>query len=379
MVGTVTGSVFAQNSTLKELEGTADLILIGKSRATSIDGLVASVEITPVRVLKGGSSITSQSPTVAKVRVEQQYVDVLTKLLTNPTSQKNQSPLGMWFLKHLEGKDWDALPLSGSDSIPKYFVTISDLPLPDDFAYEPSATVQTKIIKELGAEMERVWGNNQPEYVRYKSLRFLALNSIATGMDGVAELAVRFSKSNSEQLRSFAMSWRIQGGDSKALTELEDEKTLLRSENRSSEIANAISSYRGSDPLFIQSLGKLTSKPIPARIREEAGRVLRAVHSKEAVPFLVAMLDSDLDNLKYDGVMGLASFAQDLPVTTPENVRTGNWLKPGPNSKSATYAVAPQEASQYMPATDTFEKNQTRYIGYWKTWWANHRSVLEQP
>src|SRR5262245_15609916 len=81
LIGITASSILAQDITLKELEGTADLILIGRGRARSIDGLVAAVEITPIRILKSGLSITPQSPIVARVRVEQHYVDVFTKLL----------------------------------------------------------------------------------------------------------------------------------------------------------------------------------------------------------------------------------------------------------------------------------------------------------
>lgn len=278
--------------------------------------------------------------------------------------------------------DWEALPFMYEvfrEAIRGYYVAISDSPFPDGFAYEPSATVQTKLIKELGAEMERVWGNNNGELdVRDRCLLKLAEDISIGSMDSVSELTERFSKSNSERLRSLALSWRIRGADSTALKEIANETKLL--EMQAGEIATAISSYRGSDPLFIQGLGKLISnKSLPTGIREQAGRVLRAVHSKEAVPFLAEMLDSDLTILKYDGVMGLASFALNLPIATPENVTSMNWLRPQPRSESMTYAVTLEEARGYMPATDTFEKDQTRYTGYWKSWWAKNRSVLEQP
>lgn len=376
MVGMVTGSVFAQDVTLKELIAAADLIVIGKAQTRSINDLVATAEIIPARVLKGSQS---QSPIIIKFTVDQDYADALAKSLSRQNRPEPKYHT-MWFLKNSEGAGWEALHILRQENIFSYVITVSDLSLPGDFAYDPSATVQAKVIKEFGAQMERAWGQNNEKaiHVRDRNLLLFALFHIDSSMDGAADLAERFSKLNSDRLRSLGLAWGLRGGDSNALKKIETEtKTFLVEQE--SAIASGIGSYQGNAPLFIKGLGKLVNPSFPTRIREEAGRVLRAVHSKEAVPFLAAMLDSDLGNLKYNGVMGLASFAQGLPITTPENVRTGNWLKPEPGSNSATYAVAPQEASRYMPATDTFEKDQTRYTGYWKSWWAKHRSVLEQP
>ena len=379
LIGIVAGSVFAQDLNLTQLEEAADLIIVGKARVLSIDGLVAAVEIIPVRELKADQPITSQSPIVAQMIVSEDDADAIARLAlaqNDQNYQKAQNSLGMWFLKNLGELGWKALPLSGRRSIYKYCAALSDLPLPDHFAYEPATTVQTKIIKELGAQMERLWKNNEPtRRVRDLSLEYIALHSIDSRMDGVVELAERFSKSNSDQLRAYPLLWRIRAGDSKALNEIENDKKLTQ--RQEAAIATVIGSYRGDDPLFIEGLGKLTSNAFPNSIRQQAGYVLRAVHTKEAVPILVGMLDSDLDDLKYNGVMGLAAFALDTPVLTPEIVRTMGWLRPGPKNKSAAYAIPLEEATKYMPTTISFSFDQARYISYWKNWWVTNYSYIQ--
>src|SRR5262245_45551615 len=90
VIGIVTGFAFAQDFALKELEEAADLIIIGRHRAVSIDGLVATVEITPIRVLKGGRSITSQTPVVVKLKIGPGHADTITKALNNQIPQKSE-------------------------------------------------------------------------------------------------------------------------------------------------------------------------------------------------------------------------------------------------------------------------------------------------
>jgi len=72
------------------------------------------------------------------------------------------------------------------------------------------------------------------------------------------------------------------------------------------------------------------------------------------------------------GVTGLASFANDMPMQTPQNVVNMGWAKTGKGSYTT------EETLRNFPAKDDFIKEESKYVGFWKNWWATNQATLTQ-
>jgi len=102
-----------------------------------------------------------------------------------------------------------------------------------------------------------------------------------------------------------------------------------------------------------------------------ASYLLRANHSKETLPHLAKLLDHTLKEMRYEGLMGLAAFANNFPMMTPANQASMAWKTP---LQPAPYSTAETRAN--MPTPNTFAAREGRYINFWKGWWQQHETEL---
>ena len=104
-----------------------------------------------------------------------------------------------------------------------------------------------------------------------------------------------------------------------------------------------------------------------------AAVVLWAVHTRESLPYMAALLDHPDQAMRYLGVIGLATFANNLPVHNPKSSTASmDWLTPLPGK--APYAT--QETREHFAARDVFENQESKYLDFWKRWWVEHRVEL---
>jgi len=101
-------------------------------------------------------------------------------------------------------------------------------------------------------------------------------------------------------------------------------------------------------------LGPLTAPSADELTRQMAIYALRAQHSPASLEFLAAALDSGDEEVVYHGVMGLYEYAISA--------------KPGD-----------QVLSQHAPAYESFQKDATTYVDFWREWWRCEACVLGKP
>jgi hypothetical protein len=136
---------------------------------------------------------------------------------------------------------------------------------------------------------------------------------------------------------------------------------------------SSLCNSRPSDPESIRLLATIVIPASKLSIARCAAYALRAVHAPAALPYLAALLDHSDRELRYEGVMGLASFANNLPIHDPKtSTAMMDWLVPLPG----TPRFATPETREHFPAYATFGQDEARYVNFWTRWWRDHRSEL---
>jgi hypothetical protein len=124
-------------------------------------------------------------------------------------------------------------------------------------------------------------------------------------------------------------------------------------------LARAPCQFRASSDENTRTLGRLSAAPFPDPIRSCATYSLRATHTAASLPFLKALLDEKDAGMRYDALVGIASFALRVPTNkgVPEFPAGGN-----------------AEDLRHYPSRDLFDQDEQMYISYWKNWLQQNRN-----
>jgi hypothetical protein len=139
-----------------------------------------------------------------------------------------------------------------------------------------------------------------------------------------------------------------------------------------SPIAMGLMGYRNpEDSEAILALGRIatefTDLDMPM-LQKSAARALNALHTKETLPALIALLDSDDAEVGGLAMNGICLFVRNGPIVTPQSIPSGSWRQsrePAPFRTKDTDAYCwmnPLPASWAPP----------EYKAFWKTWWQAH-------
>jgi hypothetical protein len=177
--------------------------------------------------------------------------------------------------------------------------------------------------------------------------------------------------SGKRSFRLLGVMGLLRFGDVGALLVLEQDADALAAappqEQTILEVSAALGIlYRNPDPQGIAVLARLAGNPVGGRLSlsREAARCLKAIHNPAALPALFGLLSSSDQEIRFDGVFGLASFADNLPVQDSTNVANGEYLRPtlgGPPAEEDVRANSP-----FWPA---FREEEQKYIGFWTSWY----------
>ena len=121
-------------------------------------------------------------------------------------------------------------------------------------------------------------------------------------------------------------------------------------------LARSLCLFRGSSTEDVEALGRLTVPALPSAVRGCAVFSLRATHSVVALPILASLLDDASADVRYDAVIGIASYALGMPAALT-----------GPTLPSPAPSASREEMDHY-PSRDVFSQNEHVYLTYWKVW-----------
>jgi hypothetical protein len=241
---------------------------------------------------------------------------------------------------------------------------MSDGAIASEFAYSPDTPIIDKVISEMGAEIEKSAG---------KSRMLMGMFSSLTSTDPALSprLYGRFAKSSIPRLKAYGLSPLILQGNGEALAQLVNDKNALEAAAQDPGINSSICNGRGQDPQYIETLGKLIAPGANTYLRNCAAYALRAIHSKETLLYLAQLCESESQELRYHCVIGMASFANNLPVQNSQNLKNMGWAK---SESKGPYTT--DETLKNFPSLELYNKEESKYVEFWKNWWGENKATL---
>ena len=342
VAGTAFAPIFGPAS-LVDLQKNADLIVVGSASSGSSSGDISNFTILVDRVVKGDG--------VAGTLIPASWQS------SNPVSLATGH--GLWFLKRSPG-GWRVLPTqSGWAQFSDIFIPVPVGVLPRAYTYETAASISDKVASEISASIESGLG---------RGLWTTMLDQLNSPV--IQLLYQRMSASSSPPQKIFGLSGLIRSGSPDALSlAIQAAPGLSTSTVEYGILLQSIGNdFRASDANSITVLGKAALKNnLSQDFRESVAHALRAIHTKDTLPYLAALLDDSDIKLQAEGVGGLASFANGLPIQTSASVPSLSYLQlpdraPFKTSDTVSHLAMGEAA--------------IAHLSFWKTWWSQNRIAL---
>jgi hypothetical protein len=335
----------------------ADIIVVGEVLSGQQSGSRVAFTLRVDRNLKGNIVPASV------IQVEWDRAPVTR------TPQQISGHYGMWFLHANANGTWQLLP-----------ATHSNAPLPLSLACYPilkgsapstssvgAQSVNDLVAGELSTAVEHLSSGTTEFY--YTATGLLSLS----GTSAVTSQYQRLSQMPDPQLQVLGLIGLVRQGDAVSIERVLELQEALRTSKLSVHMVSAVRNVRDGTPRAAQALGSLaTTSGVGSGLQMAASEALRSVHTKESLPFLVALLDSPNALIRHEGLAGISMFVENLPIQKPEMVPSMTWLTPqGP----APYRTA--DTDKYSAKFGEPPDRQAEYVAFWKSWWAKVRSQLK--
>jgi hypothetical protein len=335
----------------------ADAIVVG--RATNVTptpgGLFGTIEI--LRVLKG-------VPTEG-VQLQARWTSSVS-LVSAPSPT---AVVGAWFLKSGNSGQWLIIsPVVGDVPFSMTYLAVAASSPSGVLSIQSDMDPLEKLICEIASTLQSTGSKSQ-----------IAM-FVATGgtFDDVTSAVARkawaaVAASADPPLRLLGLQALIRAGDTSTIVGLRSDATLLSEITTQPLVAASLCDVRNPQDAAVLALGDLTKAGLPAQVRRCAAYSLRAIHTPNSLPILAALLDADAVDLRYEGVLGLASFANALPMQTRTNLASMEFTQATSKGPFTT-----EDTLLHSPTEPEFRQDEMKYVGFWKAWWAVHQSQLSR-
>lgn len=361
MIKSILGIALLMGVPCASLAGTtmtdrADAVVVGEVSSGQQTGSHVSFMLRVDRALKG-----SIAPGTV-VSVEWARAPVVS------TPLQHSGEYGVWFLQAASTGAWHLLPATHSNApIP---LALACYPLPKGSV--PSVITTAASPHDLVAlELAAGLGQFDRRGVQF----YRAANGLLSipASPAVASVHRLLVKSADPQLQVVGLIGLVQQGDAASLEQVPQFQEAMSASILSTQMVLAVQHVRDGAPRTVEALGRLVTGPtVGVGIQAAAAEALRTIHTRESLPFLVAMLDSPSLKIRHQGLAGLSMFVLNLPIQTPEMGPSMTWLTPqGP----APYRTA--DTDRYSVAFGVEpEGRQAEYVTFWKGWWARMQNQL---
>jgi HEAT repeat protein len=187
--------------------------------------------------------------------------------------------------------------------------------------------------------------------------------------------------SSSADVRFAAALALVSRGDLDALKEvLGQYPTISDTHLRSMALGAIADGFRNTADDSIQFLGELATGMAahPLEVRRASASALRAIHTRETLPYLAQLLESPDGELRYLGMSGLSCFAHALPMKTRRNQANMGYLRPQVEPELNRFK--PEDERQiplvgdYAAAQPFLDEPQA--LALWRQWWSQYRPEL---
>lgn len=282
----------------------SDLIVTGHALdgAETLNGL--EFRLTVEKVLKGQASPGS----ILTVRV---YRNPDPRL--GPWRIRKECRL--WYLKQSR-EEWVVIPRHGRRSFGGLYDPLGDCSSPTTFPVSPDASVTDQVTAYLVEAVEHFKGG--------RGYAYSLIDILDAGDSQVAKAVFeRFSKSDIPGVRLAVISTRLRQQDSSALVEVEQDWKAYAVSPARMMLVSTLSNYTNPDPAGVQVLGKIATSPETTEddplyfTQKAAVYALRQIHSAQAMPYLIKLLDHSQQEIREFAVGGISLFYKEVPITRP--------------------------------------------------------------
>jgi hypothetical protein len=182
----------------------------------------------------------------------------------------------------------------------------------------------------------------------------------------------QFVREDSPRLRAFGIAGLIAAGEPEGVIQAADQWNDLAAAADLSFIIVSLMSYANEDPAGTSAVASLALREgAAAGLRENAVYALRAIHTREALPALVALLDDPSERVQPYALSGLCLFVRNGPPVTPQSVPSLSWMQSRQPAPLLTH-----ETERYCSLGGKIA-NPEAYASFWKSWWNQHRAGIE--
>ena len=347
-------------NSLLQMEQKADLIVVGAAvhGSPAANGISFTIQVD--RVVKGSPAVVGSAIPVSWADSGQ------GAWAANPGDAVGY---GLWFLQGAPGS-WLLMPVvQGDHWFGRTFIAEPPGPILSAYAYDSGAPLSDKVASEVSAALESTDGGG------------FQLNPLYDGpLDGLGSpvlqaLYGRMAASSSKKQQALGLAGQLRWGNSTALSAAaQAESSFAAFGLENGELLRSLQHwFRAADPASVAILGRIvddTSGNLP--FRRAAAFALAAIHTKEALPYLAALVADDDPELRAEFVRGIGSFANGLPVQTMAGTPSLSYLQPQADSRFRT----DDTIVNHPLNIEYIEENESKYLSFWKAWWATHRVEL---
>lgn len=298
---------------------------------------------------------------------------------------------GIWFLKSEGGKYTLLPPAPDYGELYRAVVQLPAEAPAGEQGRTPAESVRNELLSALRwltrAHGDELRPTTQVETVgnrRVPHITFSKYGGQAAGLtDNLRKLPAEILRSaylqladeESPHLRSIAISGLISINDPEGPKRAAAELKALSASAHVNPIVQSLSGYHNAnDPDAVRAIARLaeTDLPIPL-LKENASYALRVLHTKEAVPVLIALLDSDEAPVRANALAGICLFVRNAVTVTPDAVRTMSWMS---SREPAPLRTAETDRFCWIGGTPEEAARLTDHVAFWKDWWQNHGATL---
>jgi hypothetical protein len=269
---------------------------------------------------------------------------------------------GMWFLLQVGQNRWEVLP---PNKVQMYF-RVSKAAIPATLAITTTpVTPESLVAAELAATLQSTKDRAE---ISVLADAFLGL----TETPFIADLYRLLRANPDPELKFIGLTGMSRSRDVSALVEAADHLDEFATVEVRHKLLSAVAAWHDTSPIVIQAIGKIAASPHPD-IQDDAALILRFIHTRETLPFLVQLLDSSRPIIRENAIRGLSSFVQNLPIESVDTVPNGKARLPqGPAPHRTT------ETDRFTPTTPWLGKFDDReYVQFWKLWWARNKDQIQ--
>jgi hypothetical protein len=357
MAAVATFAAWAGAADLSNALASADAVVLGDAGPFADDVSSVSFSVTVQVVLKGDPSLK----TIPVYHVVNRPGNAI--VFPSPTAGTISIPAhGLWFLRRTATPNWDVIPKGPDWIFPELFWQVPAV-LPA--AYQPAAraSLLDTLMLEAAAGVEAASVNPRD------LVGIVATFPPAPPSPAVQTILARFVTLSAPGFPEMGLTGMLETGTPGAIAQLQQLGPSVGVQWAGTVATALAQSFRDTTPSSVTQLAQFAGAgTTSAALRKAAVRALAAIHTKEALPFLVSLLNSADPYEQAQGVFGLGSFANGCPTQTPANSVSMDYLSFKKPSKFRTADTVANFAFGGQPVAG--DSALAQRVTFWQNWWA---------